>query len=74
MFYEKCKSPYDAPSTSVAPSSYFDAHEKYRQIKSLAAFPQIGTVRSVVADRWNVEGTSFSVPAYIGDILDLEGV
>ena len=73
MFYERCKSPYDAPSTSVAPSSSFDAHEMHRQNKKLATFPHIGTVRFVVADRWNVEGTSFSVSADIGDILDVKG-
>ena len=71
--YQRCNSPYDAPSTAVAPSSYFDAHEMHRQNQRLAISPHIGTVRFVVADRWKVEGTSFSVSADIGDILNLKG-
>ena len=71
--YQRCNSPYDAPSTSEAPSSYFDARGKYLQGQILPTSLEVGTVRFVVADRWNVEGTSFSVSADIGDILDLKG-
>ena len=71
--YKRCFSPYNEPPTAEAPGTYREAKLAHTIGRIAPHLPEVSLVHFAVADKWDVDATSFSVSADIGDILDMKG-